>query len=556
MQLKEVRASLRRHWVIALLIVLIVPVVMVSYLAGRDVVRPPARFTTSADVLIPSRDAEDGRESEDVSKVPPILLQGQPELAASAGVRNKALEASGLDPEANNKVDLLGQLNEARTIMTLSVSAPEPELAATVLEAYLLSYQDGRRVSAREAALERAEIQVNTIAILNRELVVVERALLAAGGTLDPVQPISVLSLPPDLEEDAILLSYHRNANINEANLRRVDYSLQIVSGSIPADFSEVVQRRSTVRITPPPPSPFVPLLGILLVGLLAAVIIPVLRDRLDPTITEARAAPGVLRAGLLGTIPFMPRRLHQRLAPPESTWELAFRSLAATSLSTDRLPKALMVTSPTGSTQDRVAANFAASLAGLGVTVALIGTTPSQSWFLADATDDGDADDEDAEDGDADSGEGRTPLDSDTTQQLQSGATLTGVRTLPELLLDAEGGRLDGDIRTRLATRGIPNLYVIPPGPAGGELTSLDGLPRLLDALSAGGIDLCVIAGPALLEDPNATIIAWSTRNVLWAVEMGQVKKADALLAVDRIELAGVTPFGVALVTRHALRT
>ena len=63
------------------------------------------------------------------------------------------------------------------------------------------------------------------------------------------------------------------------------------------------------------------------------------------------------------------------------------------------------------------------------------------------------------------------------------------------------------------------------------------------------------MIAGPALLEDPNATIMAWSTRHVLWALEMGQVDKNDAHLAADRLELAGVTPFGIALVNRHALR-
>ena len=206
------------------------------------------------------------------------------------------------------------------------------------------------------------------------------------------------------------------------------------------------------------------------------------------------------------------------------------------------------MVTSPTGNTQDRVAANFAAGLAGLGVSVALIGTMPDQAWFLVDVPDD----DEPA------TGELETrtaPFGADPTA-VPPGTTATTVRTLPDLLQEAEGGRLIGDVRPRLATRGIPNLFIIPPGPAGTVLDSLDGLPPLLDALSRSGIDICVIAGPALLEDPNATIMAWSTRHVLWAVEMGQINKSDAQLAADRVDLAGVTPFGIALVNRHALRT
>ena len=42
-----------------------------------------------------------------------------------------------------------------------------------------------------------------------------------------------------------------------------------------------------------------------------------------------------------------------------------------------------IVVTSPTGKTQDVVAANFAAALAGLGMRVALVATDPRQSWFL-----------------------------------------------------------------------------------------------------------------------------------------------------------------------------
>ena len=539
MDLKEIRASLRRHWTIALVVLVIIPIVMAGYLASRNVVRPPARYTTSADVLIPARTEADGTPTD----VPPVLLQGQMELAQSPELREVTLKRAGVDLKRLTTLVLSSRLNEDRSIMTLTVAAGEPEVASTVLDAYITAYEDGRRESVLQAALDLQDIERRVIGVLARRIKTVEFNLITEGAALPERVPDGTAVVEPSgASTDEILGLYERNALLNEIQRRQVNYSLQATRVEIPAAYTTVVQRRSTARTTPPPPSPLIPLLTILAGGLVLAVVIPVLVDRLDPTITEARSAPAALRSGLLGTIPFMPRRLHHQLAPPGSTWERAFRSLAATSLSTDRLPKAIMVTGPTGSTQDPVAANFAAALAGLGVTVALIGTVPRQDWFVEDT---------EFEDDDASEVEART-----APFGAEPGAARTTVATatFPELLAEAEAGQLIGDISARLATRDIPNLYVVPPGATTTDL-SLDGLPPLLEALSVSGIDICVLAGPALLEDPNATIMAWSTRHVLWALEIGQVDRNDAALAADRLELAGVTPFGIALVNRHALR-
>ncbi len=541
MDLKEIRASLRRHWTIALVVLVIIPIVMAGYLASRNVVRPPARYTTSADVLIPARTEADGTPTD----VPPVLLQGQMELAQSPELREVTLRRAAVDPKGLKRLFLSSRLNEDRSIMTLTVAAGEPEVASTVLDAYITAYEDGRRESVLQAALDLQDIERRVIGVLARRIKTVEFSLITEGAALPERVPDGTAVVEPSgASTDEILNLYERNALLNEIQRRQVNYSLQATRVEIPAAYTTVVQRRSTARTTPPPPSPLIPLLTILAGGLVLAVVIPVLVDRLDPTITEARSAPAALRSGLLGTIPFMPRRLHHQLAPPGSTWERAFRSLAATSLSTDRLPKAIMVTGPTGSTQDPVAANFAAALAGLGVTVALIGTVPRQDWFVEDT---------EFEDDDASEVEARTaPFGAEPGAARTTVATTTA--TFPELLAEAEAGQLIGDISARLATRGIPNLYVVPPGATSTDL-SLDGLPPLLEALSVSGIDICVLAGPALLEDPNATIMAWSTRHVLWALEIGQVDRNDAALAADRLELAGVTPFGIALVNRHALR-
>ncbi|MSO87311.1 MAG: hypothetical protein EXQ71_07305 [Acidimicrobiia bacterium] len=542
MNVKELRGSLRRHWAVPLVILLVVPIVMAGYLASRDIVEAPDIFTTSADVLIPARTEEDPSTTD---SVPPVLLQGQNELANSLEVKEATLRAADLPDDLAEEVVLIGKLSEDRTLMILTVSGSQPDVAANVINDYIKAYQDGRSKSVADAANELQGIQILVIRRLTGRLQSVEGTMaklglkqlprVADGDALAPVSSSTATN-------EATLLLYERNTILNEIQRRQVSFGSAATQSTAPGSYTTVVQRRSTARITPPPPSPLIPLVEILAIGLLLALAIPFGMDRLDATITEARSAPGILRASLLQAIPHIPRRLQEQFAPPDSAWGIAFRSLAATSISTDRLPKAIMVTSPSDVTQDAVAANFAVGLAGLGVSVALIGTVPRQRWFLH-------ANPLDNEGG----GEGGDRLSTLGYGELSPVAGQ--VSTFPELLADAQSGELTSNILTRLGTRAIPNLYIVPPGETGAEL-SLDGLPPLLDALAASGIDLVVIAGPALLEDPSATIMAWSTRHVLWAIEIGQANKSDANLAADRLELGGVDPFGIALVNRGNLRT
>ena len=592
--MSDVLAALRRHRVLAAALLVPIPIVMLVYLAARDVVRPPARYTTSADILIPARDAKTGNSPTDV---PPVLLQGQTALALSRTTTDFALKASRLDLADDNKVSFSADLSEGASIMTLAVSAPKPETAATVLRQYIDAFQKARRQAVVDASVELQAIETHVIEILTVRLNNIEAELSALGAPMpERVTNGEPLRLPPGLSNETILRLYERNAILNEIQQRRVGYSLQATRATAPGSFTTVVQRRSLARIVPPPPSPVIPLLEMLGVGLLLALSIPVLLDRFDSTITEARVAPGALRARLLATIPHMPKRVQDGYAPPGSTWDAAFRSLAATSLSTDQLPRAIMVTGPVGSTQDTVAANFAVGLASLGVTVALVGTVPRQKWFHHNGVELGDGDG----DGDGDDAEGYVYLDVDAaaaagsetagepsptapagapgqhppgevdvsaaTEPLttiapaapdtpeppaEAPAEAVAVPTFPELLELAQSGQLTGDLRARLATGDVTNLYVVPPGSEGAEI-SLDGLPPLLDVLARNDIDVTVLAGPALLEDPNATIMAWSTRHVLWALEIGRVNLRDAQLAADRLELAGVAPFGLALLKRQ----
>jgi len=119
---------------------------------------------------------------------------------------------------------------------------------------------------------------------------------------------------------------------------------------------------------------------------------------------------------------------------------------------------------------------------------------------------------------------------------------------TLADVLTSAHAGSLNGQIRDNLVATERENLTVLAPGEA--EMVMLlEGLPALLDALSEAGVDVAVIAAPAVLEDPAATLMVWSTRRALWVVESGSTTTEEAREANARLELAGAGAFGIAMV-------
>ena len=122
---------------------------------------------------------------------------------------------------------------------------------------------------------------------------------------------------------------------------------------------------------------------------------------------------------------------------------------------------------------------------------------------------------------------------------------------TFPELLELAYAGRLNGEVPGSLLHTDLENLVILPPGETEIDL-SPDGLAPLLQAMADANIDVTVIAAPALLEDPNTTIYAWTTRSVLWAMESRRDHGRGCARRAARLALAGVTPFGVAIIDQE----
>lgn len=538
MQLADIIGSVRRHWRVSVAFLLIAVVGLGVFLFTRKEVRGNDRWSSSVLLLVPVRDKDGGLPAG----VPPELLQGQAQLALSGSTTGDALKQAGLSERdreavtfdfATNFTPKTGNATTDQSggrgdILTLTTTAGSEDLATRLTDAYANAYTSTRRTavaqsdqSAQQGARSSLQTLQNRLTQVDNQLSLSDPQVLAtlrstdasatAKGTDAGTATVAPPNLPGDTSLDAVLLAYEHRTLVGRIADARQSYAENSISSLIPQSFATVVERPNPTQIVPELPSPLIPIAVAAILGLLLAIGVPVLIDVLDHTIRDPRAAVRALTAPVLCTIPASTPGELAGLARPGSALDAAYRALATTSVATDQLPRAIVVTSPVGDVQDGVAANFAAALAGLGLEVALVATEPRQSWFA---------------------------------ESVGVGT----VGTLSELLTASVSGRLNGQIRDRLQRTRLAHLAVLGSGALQAD-DLLEGLPSVLEGLAAAGIDVTVIAGPALLEDPAATILAWSTRSVLWVVEAGEVTDQEAREAAARLDLAGAKAFGVAMV-------
>jgi Mrp family chromosome partitioning ATPase len=524
LQLSDVTKSLHRHWRVSVAILVLTVAGLGVFLFTRNETRPADRWQQTVQLLVPVRD-DDGQPPPGV---PPNLLQGQAQVALSVETTGDALQRAGLGPEARQDVSFgFAQTTSVeegrRDIIVLSVIAPDRAEATTLAGAYADAYIAARGKAVAQGNTKGTQDAKTAIQSFTKRLTEIRQTLAVSNPGLIPLTEASpqvnvdpttltvdptILNIPAGASLEDSLLVYEGRALSDRMNLARLEFADKSANAIVPQKYATVVERPYPSQITPGLTSPMTTVAIVLALGLLLAVAVPVLIDRLDHSIRNARTASNALAAPVLSTIPVTPEDELATLAAPGTARDGAYRALAARSVATDQLPRAIVVTSPVGEMQDTVAANFAAALAGLGLKVALVATNDRQRWFV------------------------------DTTNAT----------TLPDLLALAASGRLNGQVRESLISTNLANLSILAPGPTGADAL-LEGLPTLLQALADAEVDVTVIAGPALLEDPAATIFAWSTRSVLWVVESGEVTEQEAREAASRLELAGATPFGVALV-------
>jgi Mrp family chromosome partitioning ATPase len=521
-QLADVITSFRHHWRAAIAAVVLVAVGLGLFLFLRDQTRPPDRWQAATEVLVPARD-DRGNLPEDV---PPTLLRGQSSMALSSGVMDGALVNAGLDQQDPDDFTFDFESNERGDVATLTVTAPTEAQAQDLANGYGRAFIAARRAAVAggfrsasqgaEASLGRLQQRFNEV---EAELRRIDPELLdalpdtAAPEDDDPAtdEQEPGIDLPATTPIDIQKFVYERQDLLRQIETARRSYGEGSTNSIVPQSYATVVERVPPEDITPEPPTPLIPIGVAVGVAALVALGIPVLLDRIDHSIRDSHAASVALAAPVLSTIPAPPQSHMETLARPGSPRSHAYRTLAAASVATDQLPRAIVVSAPVGQMQDSVAANFAAALADLGLRVVLVPTDRRQAWY-ADAPD--------------------------------------GALTLPDFLALAYAGRLNGEVPHQLQPTPVDNLRILPHGDT--EVDALiDGLPPLLRAFNDGGVDVTVIAAPSILEDPSATILAWSTRSVLWVVETGEVTQQQASEAAAKLELAGASPFGVAVVDR-----
>jgi capsular polysaccharide biosynthesis protein len=543
--LSELIDAVRRHIRIVIAAVALAGLVAGLYVFTRHEARPPDKYQAVADVQIPApaptnRNAPQP-EAVASANVPEKLLRGQVQMALSGDVRKPALSDSGI-PSNDASVIFGAQLNNTQDTITLTVTSTDAKATNKLIENFVNAFANARTaVSAQDIQASRQGSQQELNALQTRQSALESQLR----PRIDPLPPIvtdpslatdtgssgrtraqqqqqqqqqAVPIIPPGADSNTALMLFERNALANRITAVQLAIADAAVNSNVPSSYTEVLDQSGATVIPGKTSSPVVPagviLLGGLALGLAAAILV----DRRDHTIRSVKVASSTLAAPLLSTVP-PPGHGQPEYAVfehPDSARSAAFRKLAATSLATDRLPTAIMVSTPEGDAYDYVAANFAAALADLGAQVALVATSPRQSWYLDDFT---------------------VPL-------------VDGGNDLPQLLDSAHSGEFNGQATSLLAWSDLtPNLVVVPPAPESPHTVPLDGLPPFLESLERSGIDVTVIAGPPLLQDANATIFAWSTRSVLWAVQAGVVHRRAASEAAARLELASVEPFGLVMV-------
>jgi polysaccharide biosynthesis transport protein len=519
-QLADIITSFRRHWRAAVGSVVLVALALGLFLFLRDQTRPADRWKASVQVLVPARE-EDGTLPEGV---PPMLLQGQSTIALGSEVTDNALAAAGIAEDAQDDVTFDFGANERGDTYILTVTAPTEEGARALADNYASAYIAARRASVAEESRGASQAAQFSIAQLAARFEEVEAELQQRDPDLlarlpENVQPTDddngtdeagdTLPLPASTPLVTQLLAYERQDLLQKMEDARRTYARGSTNAIVPQPYATVVERVDPADVTPEPLTPLIPIGAALGLAAVLALGVPVLLDRTDHSIRDSNTAGAALAAPVLSTIPAPAPSHRATLARPDSPRGHAFRTLATASVATDQLPRAIVVTSPVGDTQDSVAANFAAALADLGLRVVLVPTHPRQSWY-ADAP--------------------------------------QGALTLPDFLALAYTGRLNGEVPQQLQPTPVDNLRILPHGDTEADAL-IDGLPPLLRCFAEGGVDVTVIAAPSILQDPSATILAWSTRSVLWVVETGEVTQQQATEAAAKLELAGASAFGVAVV-------
>lgn len=523
--MNDVLGALRRRWRIPLAIALVGLAAMAFVVAVYE--PPVSKWSSVAEVAVDratSQNDDNNQDEAQPSGAAVSRLDGstseQAELFLHPEVVAAASQAAGVRA-SDESITIEPQGSDSLPIVTVTVNARTEAEAEAVAQAYADAFIAQRRA-----------IQLQELGVLETDTKADIAALQARLAQLDaqlgpPPEPLldedgNPLPLPPaDVREpvDTALLRAQRNA-LGGRIESLLDQYADISTSSAAADGgARVIQvlEANELAVTSWPVGIPLAIIGLVVVAL--GVGGAVLADRVDRTVRTEADAADAFDAPVLVTIPRQARRRQPEptvLKTPASPRAAAYRSLASTLVSTGRKPTYLLVASPTASPEaGAVAVNLAAGLAQIGLRVALLSTDHPAPAFVQEL-------------------EAESPAKS----------------SFASLVNDAAYGRLDVHLNGEFhSVPPLQNLWVVPPGSRTPTSLSPWAVSEVLDAFNSDKLDLCIITGYSALRSPEFSVLAHQAGSVLWVVEAGRTTDQAARAARARLDLAGATSFGVALV-------
>ena len=322
-----------------------------------------------------------------------LVIAGPQKFALQKNIRNSALRRSGL--RVNAGVGFGSRLDATETVLSLIVTGPTKAQAQTVGRNWAAVFSRQRKLDAarklradQRSVSIRVKKQHNELQRVDARLIklmpIVYHGILrfdAPNGNL----PGTTTNGPPPVPEQgsvkALNLAFLRIqllSSITTLGEKAAGFRFNQVT---PTVFATVMTQTPAERVTKTRATTL-PALGGLFGGIVFALGAALLVDRADRTIRDPEEAALTFSAPVLSIIPADGEEFAV-IAEPNSLAAEAYRGLAAMSIATDRLPKAIMVSTPTGDAHAQVAANFAAALSRLGLKVALVAMSVDQDWYL-----------------------------------------------------------------------------------------------------------------------------------------------------------------------------
>ena len=374
--------AIQRRWRLVAGIGLLTCVAVGIFVFGRKHHTEPVRYRSTASVRV----ARAGQEGQ-------ILLELEEEerLEHDRGAEHRALGAAEVRAPGNSIRDAAlrlshvprssgigfgAKLSSTQDVLSLVVTAPTRIEAQTVASNWAKEFAVARKAQAKEALRNKALNLDKRVNQLHNELLKVDAILvkimpIVYHGILRYNNPngnyLTNGSGPPPVPEQgsvhALNLANERIQLLAELGTDGQEAAQLRITNVTPEVFAQMIGQTPALRVSHARATTL-PALGGLFGGLLFALGAALLVDRADRTIRDPEEAALTFSSPVLSIIPADGEDFAV-IAEPNSLAAEAYRGLAAMSIATDRLPKAIMVSTPTGDAHAQVAANFAAASRG-----------------------------------------------------------------------------------------------------------------------------------------------------------------------------------------------